>query len=224
MDAGSAQDLQALAQGEAQQTPWAQLPEAHSFLSAQKAPSGLRPQELFWQTLPGTQLSSAVQATKQRAPLHKNSGEVEKPVIPSGPVLKYGKDKKGKEVLMEDPRVPALRERFGLKSPDGDTTYDKALSDTIAKFQKEHGLRQRPAHARRRSTRINGPKREKTRRHHHRQHGALALDAARPRQDLRDGQHPGLHAARRARRQARLEDQGRGRQAGNADAAAQRRR
>ena len=41
---------------------------------------------------------------------------------------------------MEDPRVPALRERFGIKAADGDTTYDKALADAIAKFQKEHGL------------------------------------------------------------------------------------
>jgi hypothetical protein len=76
IDAGSAQDLQALAQDDAQQTPWAQLPEAHSFLSAQNAPSGLRPQELFWQTLPVTQLSSAVQATKQREPLHTKGAQV----------------------------------------------------------------------------------------------------------------------------------------------------
>ncbi len=47
---------------------------------------------------------------------------------------------------MEDPRVPALRERFGLKAADGDTTYDKTLADTIAKFQKEHGISaERPA-------------------------------------------------------------------------------
>jgi hypothetical protein len=86
MDAGSAQDLQALAQGEPQQTPWAQLPEAHSFLSAQKAPSGLRPQELFWQTLPVTQFSSAVQATKQRAPLHTKGAQAVASGLTQAPV------------------------------------------------------------------------------------------------------------------------------------------
>ena len=40
-------------------------------------------------------------------------------------------------------------------------------------------------------------------RHHPRQHGALALAAARPRQDPRDPQHPGLHAAGRARTASR---------------------
>ena len=51
------------------------------------------------------------------------------------------------------------------------------------------------------------------RRHHHRQHGALALDAARSRRDLRDGEHPGLHAEGRAGRQDRVVDQDRRRQA-----------
>ncbi len=77
-------------------------------------------------------------------------------------MLKYSKDKKGKEVLMEDPRVPALRERFGLKSPDGDTTYDKALSDTIAKFQKENGINASGQLNAATLEFINGPKREKT--------------------------------------------------------------
>ena len=86
IDVDSAQDLQALAQGEAQQTPWAQLPDAHSFLSAQKAPSGLRPQELFWQTLPVTQLSSAVQATKQRAPLHTKGAQAVASGLTQAPV------------------------------------------------------------------------------------------------------------------------------------------
>ena len=134
------------------------------------------------------------------AEMRKGADDVAKPMIAQGPVLKYSKDKKGKEVLMEDPRVPALRERFGLKAPDGDTTYDKALSDTIAKFQKENGINaERPAQ--RGDARCHQrPQAREDRRHHHRQHGALALDAARSRQDLCDGQHPGLHAARRARR------------------------
>src|SRR3954466_6349996 len=85
-----------------------------------------------------------------------------KPVIPHGPVLKYGKDKKGKEVLMEDPRVPALRQWFSLSAPEGDTNYDKALSDSIAKFQKEHGLAANGQLTAATLEAINGPKREKT--------------------------------------------------------------
>ena len=85
-----------------------------------------------------------------------------KPVIPQGPVLKYSKDKKGKEVLMEDPRVPALRQWFSLTAPDGDTNYDKALSDSIAKFQKEQGLSANGQLTSATLEAINGPKREKT--------------------------------------------------------------
>jgi len=85
-----------------------------------------------------------------------------KPVIPQGPVLKYSKDKKGKEVLMEDSRVPALRQWFGLTAPDGDTNYDKALSDSIAKFQKEQGLNANGQLTSATLEAINGPKREKT--------------------------------------------------------------
>jgi len=85
-----------------------------------------------------------------------------KPVIAQGPVLKYSKDKKGKEVLMEDPRVPALRQWFSLTAPDGDTNYDKALSDSIAKFQKEQGLNANGQLTPATLEAINGPKREKT--------------------------------------------------------------
>ncbi len=55
-----------------------------------------------------------------------------------------------------------------------------------------------------------------------RQHGALALAAARPRQDLRDGQYPRLHAQGRARPPGAMAHQDRRRQAADADAAAQR--
>ena len=86
IDDGSAHDLHELAQPVAQQTPCAQLPDAHSRLSAQKAPFGLRPQELSLHTCPAAQLLSAVHATKQRAPLHANgahalaSGATHRPV------------------------------------------------------------------------------------------------------------------------------------------------
>jgi murein L,D-transpeptidase YcbB/YkuD len=96
------------------------------------------------------------------AEMRKGADDIAKPMIAQGPVLKYSKDKKGKEVLMEDPRVPVLRERFGLKSPDGDTTYDKALSETIAKFQKENGINANGQLNAATLEVINGPRREKT--------------------------------------------------------------
>src|SRR6266508_1656373 len=51
--------------------------------------------------------------------------------IPAGPTLKIG---------MEDPRVPQLRERLGLTAIAADTTYDKALSEAVKKFQKQKDL------------------------------------------------------------------------------------
>jgi L,D-transpeptidase YcbB len=50
--------------------------------------------------------------------------------IPAGPVLKVG---------MQDERVPLLRERLGLAAEDN-TTFDKALADSVKKFQAGHGL------------------------------------------------------------------------------------
>jgi murein L,D-transpeptidase YcbB/YkuD len=92
----------------------------------------------------------------------RRGADVEKAVIPSGPVLKYSKDKKGKEEIMSDPRVPALRARFGMKSPEGNTNYDRELSGTIAKFQKEHGLQPSGQLTQATLDVINGPKRDKT--------------------------------------------------------------
>ncbi len=105
------------------------------------------------------------QALKAKLAAGRKGTDVEKPIIPSGPVLKYGKEKKGKdvkEIVMEDPRVPALRERFGIKDADGDTTYDKTLSHTIAKFQKEQGINATGQLTQATLDAINGPKREKT--------------------------------------------------------------
>jgi murein L,D-transpeptidase YcbB/YkuD len=101
-------------------------------------------------------------ALKAKLAEARKGSDVEKAVIPSGPVLKYGKDKKGNEELMSDPRVPALRERFGIKAADGNTNYDKELSGTIAKFQKEHGISPTGQLTQATLDVINGPKREKT--------------------------------------------------------------
>ena len=68
----SAQDLQAPEQAVEQHTPWAQKPEPHSEAVEQNAPMGLAPHELAVQTLGVAHWVSAVQRSKQRAPLQAN--------------------------------------------------------------------------------------------------------------------------------------------------------
>jgi murein L,D-transpeptidase YcbB/YkuD len=82
--------------------------------------------------------------------------------ISYGPLLKYGNDKpadksknakdksktaKDKEkpaeesvVMMQDPRVPLLREKLGLAAKD-DTNFDKELAEAATKFQALYGLK-----------------------------------------------------------------------------------
>ncbi len=52
-----------------------------------------------------------------------------KPPVAGGPVLKIG---------MQDERVLALRERFGVAGSG--TTYDKTLAEAVKKFQEQHDL------------------------------------------------------------------------------------
>jgi murein L,D-transpeptidase YcbB/YkuD len=59
--------------------------------------------------------------------------------IESGPVLRYGRDRQGREVMMVDPRVPAVRARLGLPAEPGNA-YNRALADAVVKFQKANGL------------------------------------------------------------------------------------
>jgi len=54
--------------------------------------------------------------------------------IEHGPVLKLGKN------LVDDPRVPLLRERLSVAGHAGDTSYDKPLADAVKKFQRQHGM------------------------------------------------------------------------------------
>ena len=61
--------------------------------------------------------------------------------IARGPVLELATDKRTRQtVLMQDERVPALREQLGLPAVRDDLFYDKPLADAVAQFQKEKGL------------------------------------------------------------------------------------
>jgi murein L,D-transpeptidase YcbB/YkuD len=51
--------------------------------------------------------------------------------ISAGPPLNVG---------VEDPRVPALRDRLGVTADRGDAVYDKALAEAVKKFQRQRGL------------------------------------------------------------------------------------
>ena len=65
------------------------------------------------------------------AELRAGKGDGGRPRIADGPVLKAG---------MQDPRVPQIRARLAIVAGTG-TTYDKALSEAVAKFQKERDLK-----------------------------------------------------------------------------------
>jgi murein L,D-transpeptidase YcbB/YkuD len=54
--------------------------------------------------------------------------------IPEGQALKLTK------VPMEDPRVPQIRERFGVAGDPDDLRYDSKLADAIKKFQRANDL------------------------------------------------------------------------------------
>jgi L,D-transpeptidase YcbB len=57
----------------------------------------------------------------------------------SGPVLRYARDRNGRESVMADARVPKLRERFGLAA-EPNHNYNQALAMAVAKYQKASGL------------------------------------------------------------------------------------
>jgi hypothetical protein len=84
---GSAQDLHALAQAEAQQTPCAQKPDEHSALFEQNAPLVFFPHELPLQTFGVTQFPFTEQASKQRVPLHANGEQASDAGATHWPVL-----------------------------------------------------------------------------------------------------------------------------------------
>jgi murein L,D-transpeptidase YcbB/YkuD len=62
--------------------------------------------------------------------------------IADGPLLKYTpRNKKQAEVLMEDPRVPQLREKLGVENPE-DTHYDAKVAEAVRKFQENVELKE----------------------------------------------------------------------------------
>lgn len=81
--------------------------------------------------------------------------------IEHGEVLKIAKDKRGKEILLQDARVPQLRERLGVAGDPNDTTYDKALAEAVKKFQKQHDLAATGSLTSATINALNSPKRDR---------------------------------------------------------------
>ena len=141
--------------------------------------------------------------------------------IASGPVLRYGRDKYRREVFMNDPRVPQLRERFGLPSA-ADTRYTHQLANAVAGFQKANKLQANGQLNAATIAALNGPNREQ-------QIAAVLATLERWRWMPRElgRTHvalniPDFHPSRHAQRRAGLEDPRRGRQADAGNAAAHR--
>src|SRR5271163_5179893 len=71
--------------------------------------------------------------------------------ISTGQSLKIG---------MNDPRVPMLRERFGVAGGDDNTVYDKALSEAVKKYQQQRGLQPTGVLTNALVDALNGPRRD----------------------------------------------------------------
>jgi|SoiMethySBSTD1v2_1073268.scaffolds.fasta_scaffold31579_5 murein L,D-transpeptidase YcbB/YkuD len=78
---------------------------------------------------------------KKLADARGHKGDAGPSQVARGPVLEISADKRTRQiVLMQDERVPLLRERLGLPAVRDDLFYDKPLADAVAQFQKEKGL------------------------------------------------------------------------------------
>ena len=80
--------------------------------------------------------------------------------IESGPVLRYNRDRNGRETVMSDPRVPLLREKLNLAA-EPNNNYNYALAVAVAKYQKANGLKQSGQLTADTLDALNGPKLKK---------------------------------------------------------------
>jgi L,D-transpeptidase YcbB len=80
------------------------------------------------------------------------TGEPGRVRIAGGKTLKPG---------MEDPRVPQLRERLGVQGDSADTIFDKALSEAVKAFQRQHDLNATGFLTSSTVDALNGPRRDR---------------------------------------------------------------
>jgi murein L,D-transpeptidase YcbB/YkuD len=98
---------------------------------------------------------------KKLAEARAAKGDLGPARIANGPVLKYAKDKKGNETLMDDSRVPLLRERLKIDGDRSSTTYDKTVADAVIAFQKERKLAANGQLTTATIEALNGPRRDR---------------------------------------------------------------
>jgi murein L,D-transpeptidase YcbB/YkuD len=97
----------------------------------------------------------AYQALKAKLVELRNKSGANGHGIPDGPELKLTK------VPTEDPRVPQLRERLGLKGDDADLHFDAKVSDALKKYQRSNDLKVTGALDAQTVRDLNGPPRDK---------------------------------------------------------------
>jgi murein L,D-transpeptidase YcbB/YkuD len=86
------------------------------------------------------------------AEVRNRTGEPGRARISGGKTLKPG---------MDDPRVPQLRERLGVAGDSADTVYDKALSEAVKAFQRQHDLNATGNLTSSTVDALNGPRRDR---------------------------------------------------------------
>ena len=111
-------------------TPTLDLPTADAVLT-KLAEAGTQAGDTLAAYNPATEGYRALKA--QLASLRGPKVPEAKPLtLPPGPTLKTG---------MRDPRVPAMRNHFGLESRPGEgDLYDASVADAVTRFQRERGL------------------------------------------------------------------------------------
>jgi murein L,D-transpeptidase YcbB/YkuD len=100
-----------------------------------------------------------------KAKLAELRGQGDGPATPiaDGQALKYtpARSKKQPEIVMEDPRVPEIRAKFGISENANDTHYDAKVAEAVRKFQENADLKATGVLDSGTVKALNSPKRDK---------------------------------------------------------------
>jgi murein L,D-transpeptidase YcbB/YkuD len=100
-----------------------------------------------------------------KAKLAELRGQGDGPATPiaDGQALKYtpARSKKQPEIVMEDPRVPEIRAKFGISENANDTHYDVKVAEAVRKFQENADLKATGVLDSGTVKALNSPKRDK---------------------------------------------------------------
>jgi L,D-transpeptidase YcbB len=100
-----------------------------------------------------------------KAKLAELRGQGDGPATPiaDGQALKYtpARSKKQPEIVMEDPRVPEIRAKFGISENADDTHYDAKVAEAVRKFQENADLKATGVLDSGTVKALNSPKRDK---------------------------------------------------------------